>query len=465
MIKSIDVKSPYTNEIIDTLPLEDEAAVFAKLKIAHEAFMDKDKWLTKIERCAILAKLIHIMSSKREDLARLAASEGGKPLQDSLIEVDRAIQGVKIALHEVESMKGDMIPMGHTPSSANRLAFTIKEPVGVIFSLSAFNHPLNLIVHQVIPAVAVGAPVIIKPAKATPLSCINFVKLLQEAGLSEKWCQTILCENDITSKLIQDPRVQFLSFVGSAKIGWQLKSLLAPGAHCALEHGGAAPVIVEKDANIPALIPALLKAGFYHAGQVCVSVQRIYVHETIMDQVSEELVKGAGKLIVGDPLNIKTEVGPLISIKECDRIEEWVNEAKKKGGEILCGGNRINKELYQPTIILSPDDDARVSFKEIFGPVICLYPYKDRIEAIDKANSLPFSFQASIYSQDMDIILDSVNRFKADAVMVNEHPAFRVDWMPFGGSEHSGLGKGGIPYSMDDMTKEKLVVIQSRTKS
>jgi acyl-CoA reductase-like NAD-dependent aldehyde dehydrogenase len=463
MKTSIEVTSPYDNKVIDTIFLEDEAAVFAKLEKAHQAFMDKDNWLTKIERCRILAKLIHLMSAQREELAKLAAFEGGKPLQDSFIEVDRAIQGIKIALHAIEDMKGEMIPMGHTPSSSNRLAFTIKEPIGVVFSLSAFNHPLNLIVHQVIPAVAVSAPVIIKPAKATPLSCINFAKLLWEAGLPEQWCQTIVCENEITSRLVKDPRVQFLSFVGSAKVGWQLRSSLAPGADCALEHGGAAPVIVEKDANIKSLIPALLKAGFYHAGQVCVSVQRIYVHEKIMDKVSKKLVEGAKTLIVGDPLDIKTEVGPLITISECDRIEEWVAEAKDKGAQILCGGRRINDELYEPTVILSPPTNAQVSFKEIFGPVICLYPYNNRTDAINEANSLPFSFQASIYSQDMDIVMDSVNRLKADAVMVNEHPAFRVDWMPFGGSEHSGLGKGGIAYSMEDMTKEKLVVIQSKT--
>ena len=462
MPKSIDVISPYTNKVIETLPLEDEVAVFTKLEKAYQAFLDKDKWLTKIERCKILVKLIHIMSTKQEELAELAALEGGKPLQDSLIEVDRAIQGVKIALHALEDMKGDMIPMGHTPSSANRLAFTIKEPIGVVFSLSAFNHPLNLIVHQVIPAVAVGAPVIIKPAKATPLSCINFVKLLIKAGLPGKWCQTILCENEITSKLVQDSRVQFLSFVGSAKVGWKLRSILAPGAKCALEHGGAAPVIVEKDANIEALIPALLKAGFYHAGQVCVSVQRIYVHEAVMDIISEKLVAGAKELTTGDPLDIKTDVGPLISITECDRIEAWVEEAKDRNAQILCGGKKINKVLYEPTVILDPPNDAQVSFKEIFGPVVCLYPFKDRLDAIEQANSLPFSFQASVYSQDIDIIMDSVNRLKADAVMVNEHPAFRVDWMPFGGSEHSGHGRGGIPYSMDDMTKEKLVVIQSK---
>ena len=241
MARSIEVTSPYTSEVLATIPLEDEAALFAKLEKAYQAFLNRDEWLTKIERQEILVNLIHLMSDKEEELAKLAVMEGGKPLTDSLVEVKRAIQGVKVALNALENRKGDMIPMGHTASSSNRLAFTIKEPLGVVLSISAFNHPLNLIVHQVIPAVTVGAPVIIKPAKATALSCLRLVQLLAEAGLAEKWCQVIICENELTAKVVKDARVQFLSFVGSASVGWQLRSSLAPGARCALEHGGAAP--------------------------------------------------------------------------------------------------------------------------------------------------------------------------------------------------------------------------------
>ncbi|MFQ5560538.1 MAG: aldehyde dehydrogenase family protein [Nitrospinota bacterium] len=375
MTKKIEVTSPYTHHVIETIPLEDESAVFAKVEKAFQAFTDRGKWLSKTGRSKILVKLIHLMSKKQEELAKLAASEGGKPLRDSLIEVGRAVEGVKIALNSLENMKGEMVPMGHTPASENRVAYTLKEPVGVVFSISAFNHPLNLIVHQVIPAVAVGAPVLIKPAKATPLSCIRFVELLLEAGLPENWCQTILCENDVTTKVVQDARIQFLSFIGSAKVGWHLRSLLAPGAHCALEHGGAAPVLVEKDADLHEVIPALLKAGFYHAGQVCVSVQRVFVHEALVDTVIKKLVSGAKELTVGDPLSMETDVGPLISPEECDRVESWVQDAKNKGAKILCGGNRINKSLYEPTVIFDPSSDAKVSSEEIFGPVVCLYPF------------------------------------------------------------------------------------------
>jgi acyl-CoA reductase-like NAD-dependent aldehyde dehydrogenase len=462
MTDKINVTSPYSGELLESIPLEDETTVFKKLDIAYAAFTERDNWLSKVTRHKILINLIHLMSDQRMELAKLATSEGGKPLKDSLVEVDRAIQGVRVALHTMETITGEMIPMGQTLSSENRIAYTLKEPLGVVLSVSAFNHPLNLIIHQVIPAVAVGSPVLIKPSKTTPLSCFKLVEILLESGLPKAWCQTLFCKNEIINKLIKDERVQFLSFIGSASVGWHLRSILAPGARCALEHGGSAPVIVEKDANIEELLPALLKAGFYHAGQVCVSAQRVYVHESLIDTVVKGVIDGAKQLKLGDPLNIKTDVGPLISTTECTRIETWVNEAIDKGATLLCGGKKIGDSFFEPTALLNPSAKCQVSSKEIFGPVVCFYPFTERSQAIDNANDLPFSFQASIYSQNMDIILDSINRLKADAVMVNDHPAFRVDWMPFGGSEHSGLGTGGIPYSMNDMMKEKLVVIKSK---
>jgi len=461
MVKTYDIESPYSGEILDRIKIMSEELVFSKLDIAYELFTNRDKWLSKVTRIKILEQLIHLMIPQQEKLAVIAASEGGKPYKDSIVEVQRAIQGVKVAISYLENSTGNMIPMGHTSSSENRISFTIKEPIGVVFSISAFNHPLNLIIHQVIPAIIAGAPVLIKPAKTTSLSCKNFVELLYDAGLPEEWCQLIVCENEVATKLVMDKRIQFLSFIGSSKVGWKLRSLLSDGARCVLEHGGAAPVIVEKDANLEEAIPALVKSGFYHAGQVCVSSQRIYVHEDIVETVSARLKEEVLKLKVGDPLDKDTDVGPIISKTECSRIESWVNEAKDMNTEIICGGNKINDVLFEPTIILNPDKKLNVSTKEIFGPVVCIYSYKDRLEAINQANSLPLSFQASIYSKDMDVIMDSINRLKADAVMVNEHPAFRVDWMPFGGSEESGLGTGGIPYSIDDMTKEKLVVIKS----
>ena len=431
------------------------------LSKAHDLFIDQSKWLKKHERITILEKVITIMEGRVEELTNIAAEEGGKPYMDSKVEVNRAINGVKLAIEHLGTLGGTEIPMGMTPSSDNRLAFTTREPIGVVASVSAFNHPLNLIIHQTIPAIAVGCPVIIKPANTTPRSCFAFVEILYEAGLPAAWCQAFICDNEAAEKIVIDERVNYFSFIGSAKVGWYLRSKLAPGTRCALEHGGAAPVIVEDDAKIKDILPSLMKGGFYHAGQVCVSVQRIFAHESIAKQLAEKMAEAAKQLIVGDPLNKETEVGPLILPREVDRVEEWVQEAKDKGTEVLCGGEKISETCYAPTILYNPSADSKVSTQEIFGPVVCVYPYTDRNEAIKIANSLPFAFQASVFTNKLDVALDTTKKLNATAVMVNDHTAFRVDWMPFGGRDASGIGMGGIPYSMHEMTRDKLMVFKS----
>jgi len=370
---------------------------------------------------------------------------------------------VQIAAGQISELKGEQIPMGLTKASENRLAWTMREPIGVVSSISAFNHPLNLIVHQSVTAIAAGCPVIIKPALTTPLSCLALVDILKEAGLPDGWCQAIIAENEVAEQLVVDKRVNYFSFIGSARVGWYLRSKLAPGTRSALEHGGAAPVIVEADADFDEMLPALLKGGFYHAGQVCVSVQRVFAHESICDKLADKLAEMASKLVVGDPMDEATEVGPLILPKEVDRVEEWVNEALTSGAKLLTGGNRISNTCYEPTVLLNPALDAKVSTLEIFGPVVHVYSYKDRDKAIEIANSLDVHFQASVFTKNLDVALDCVNKLNATAVMVNDHTAFRVDWMPFGGRDASGIGMGGIQYSMHEMTRVKLMVIKSNS--
>ena len=458
-MNKIDVVAAFDNKSIEKIDVASSLEVEEAIELAFQTHSNIDSRLPKYKRIEILQKLIQLMVSQKDSIIEIAAKEGGKPWIDTEIEVDRAIGGVKIAINEIENLSGTQIPMGHTKSSQNRIAFTTTEPRGVVLAISAFNHPVNLIVHQVIPAIAAGCPVIIKPSSTTPLSCLKFIDLLYESGLPKAYCQALICTRKDAEKLVSDNRISFFSFIGSGKVGWRLRSMLSPGVHCALEHGGAAPVIVQNDANIDKLIPSLLKGGYYHAGQVCVSVQRVYVHESILDEVLKKFTPQVKKLIVGDPLDKKTEVGPLISSKEVDRVESWVDEAAQSGGEILCGGKRISDTLYEPTIILNPDGKAKVSTKEIFGPVVCFYTFSSIDDAIAKANALPYSFQAAIFTSDINTVFDTSKRLKAEAVMINDHTAFRVDWMPFGGSEQSGLGTGGIGYSIKDMTREKLMVI------
>jgi acyl-CoA reductase-like NAD-dependent aldehyde dehydrogenase len=460
-MNTIKVTSPFDGSLIKELPLLDEQQVEEKISKAYALFKDRSRWLEPYKRIEILEKTKEIMQSRVEELTKIAAAEGGKPYQDSKVEVLRAINGVQLAIEHIGQMKGEQIPMGTTAASINRWAFTMREPIGVVLSVSAFNHPLNLAVHQVIPAFAVGCPVLIKPATTTPMSAIELVKMLKEAGLPEDWAEVVICNRQNAENLVKDDRVNYLSFIGSAEVGWSLRSKLAPGTRCALEHGGSAPVIVEADADLTKTVPALAKGGFYHAGQVCVSVQRVFVQKQLVEEFSKQLVDQANALKVGDPLDPTTEVGPLIQPYEVDRVEEWVNEAIAEGAKLLCGGTRISDTCYQPTVLLNPAQESKVSQHEVFGPVVCIYSYDDIQEAIDRSNSLPLAFQSAVFTSNIDTAMNAVNQFNASTVTVNDHTAFRVDWMPFGGRDASGIGMGGIPHSMHEMTREKLMVIKS----
>ena len=457
----LKVFSPYNQELIKEIPLNTVEDVERALHKTTAVFNDKQNWMPAFQRVAILERVVEIMTSREDYLADLATKEGGKPLMDSKVEVLRAINGVKIAAQTINQLHGEEIPMGLTPSSTNRISFTTKEPIGVVVAISAFNHPLNLIVHQVATAIAAGCPVIVKPALTTPLSCIEFVEILKEAGLPRDWCQLIICEDELAEKLATDTRVNYLTFIGSAKVGWYLRSKIATGTRIALEHGGVAPVIVEQDADVAELIPAIVKGGFYQSGQVCVSVQRVFVHEQFLDKFLPLIVKATNNTIVGNPLDEKTAVGPLILPTEVDRVEAWVNEAINEGAELLCGGKRISSTCFEPTVLLNPNKNSKVSVQEIFGPVICIYTYKNIEEAINQANALPFAFQAAVFTKNIDKAFSISKQLNAAAVMINDHTAFRVDWMPFGGRKSSGIGVGGIQYTINEMLQDKLLVIKT----
>lgn len=458
----LEVRAPWDNSVIATVDAADSAAVEQALATAHALFRDRSAWLSPAQRIAILQKAAGIMQSRRDELAIEAAREGGKPLPDSIVEVDRAIDGVHGCIECLRSDAGREIPMGINAASGRRMAMTHREPIGVVVAVSAFNHPLNLIIHQVGPAIAAGCPVIVKPAEDTPLSCFRFVEILREAGLPDAWCQALVVKDlTVATQLVTDMRVGFFSFIGSARVGWMLRSQLAAGTRCALEHGGAAPAIVHADADLSDALPLLAKGGFYHAGQVCVSVQRVYCHDSIAREVADSLAELGKAMQVGDPTLADTEVGPLIRHAEVDRVAGWVDEAVASGAELLCGGERLSDSCYAPTVLLNPPEEVRVSRQEIFGPVICVYSYDDVDDALARANSLPFAFQAAVFTGNIDTALKCYRELDASAIMVNDHTAFRVDWMPFAGLRQSGLGTGGIPYTYEDMTIEKMLVLRS----
>lgn len=462
MSQPLEVTSPYDGAVLGEVPRADGAVAEQALANAHALFRDRGQWLAVHERVAILDEAARIMAGRRDELALQAAREGGKPLTDSVVETNRAIDGMRLASETIRSRAGNVVPVDGTPSGAHRIAFTEHEPIGVVVAVSAFNHPLNLIVHQVAAAVAAGCPVIVKPAEDTPLSCRAFVDILHAAGLPRDFCQFVMPEDlELAERLVTDPRVGFFSFIGSPKVGWMLRSKLAPGTRCALEHGGAAPLVLAADAELENAVAAVTKGGFYHAGQVCVSVQRVFADRQVARDFAERLARAATALQVGDPAAAETEVGPLIRPRELDRVAEWVDEAVAGGAEVLCGGERLDHNCYAPTVLFDPPADVRVSREEIFGPVICVYPYDALDDALRQANDLPFAFQAAVFSRDLETALRVYRRIDASAVMVNDHTAFRVDGMPFAGLRRSGLGVGGIPYTIHDMQIEKMMVVHS----
>jgi len=463
MAAALPVVRAFDRKPMTEIPEDDAALLEVKLQAAADAFRNRHtshKGRAPHERAALLYHVAQRLEERRQHFTLLIAQEGGKPVSDAAVEVTRAIDGLRNAAEALRDFAGREVPMGLSRASEGRWAFTTQEPIGIVAAISAFNHPLNLIVHQIAPAIAVGCPVIVKPAPATPLCCLDLVGLLHDAGLEEDWCQTfVTSDNALAERLATDPRVAFLSFIGSAHVGWHLRSRLAAGTRCALEHGGAAPVIIDRSARLDEVIEPIVKGGYYHAGQVCVSVQRIYVHKSLRPAFDERLAARVQALHVGDPVRPETEVGPMIHPRETQRVSAWIQEALSGGARII-GGGRLSDTTLLPSILLDPPLTARVSQLEVFGPVVCVYSFEDLDQAIEAANALPTAFQASIFSQEIAPALHAARCLDASAVLINDHTAFRTDWMPFAGRRESGYGTGGIPYSMSDMSQEKMVVFR-----
>lgn len=457
MTAGLQVADPSTGETIDEIALTGWEKIDAWLDEMVQLHRS-NSLLPAYRRIEILRTARMTMGERRDELALLIAKEGGKPLKDAIVEADRAITGLDLAVTELMAERGEQIPMDLTKAGAGRTAFTFREPIGPVVAVSAFNHPLNLIVHQVIPAVATGCPVIVKPADDTPLSARTLVEILHQSGLPEEWCRFAPCDIPTAERMVTDPRVAFLSFIGSAKVGWMLRSKLAPGTRCALEHGGAAPVLIDRGVRVDEILPALVKGGYYHSGQVCVSVQRVFVPRANCDEFAERLAEKVAELTIGDAKDTNTDCGPLIRPAEIDRVASWVNASS---GRIVCGGTMLSERFYAPTVLLEPGRKDDVSTKEIFGPVVCVYGYDDPDAAIEQANALPYAFQAAVFSDSLEFGWNAIRKFDASAVMVNDHSAFRVDWMPFAGRRQSGYGTGGIGHTMRDMTQEKLAVLKA----
>ncbi len=454
-----EVRSPWSGAVVATVEQADATVVADVLARQTALFADRSRHLPHHERAAILRRAAALAADRAEELALQVAQEGGKPLTDARVEIARGINGLELAAEEGVRLAGHEVPMRATAAATGRLAFTTREPIGLVAAVSAFNHPFNLIVHQVAPAVAAGCPVVVKPASATPLSAHAVVDLLVEAGLPADWAVCLPMPGSTAEALVTDPRIAFLTFIGSGEVGWGLRRTVADGVRCAMEHGGAAPLVVDVGADLERLVPRIVKGGYYHAGQVCVSVQRVLAVDGVQHELVERLQEAIARLHVGDPTDPRTEVGPLIAAAEVDRVHGWVEEALKMGASMPIGGEALGNQCYAPTLLVDTPSQARTMSAEVFGPVMNVVTAHDLDEAIAIANAVPFSFQASICTPDVERAMYAATRLSAAAVMVNDHTAFRVDWMPFAGRGVSGLGTGGIPHTLAEMTAEKLIVL------
>ena len=455
--RKMEVKNPYNGEVVGLVNLATEEIMEEALSKADTAF-HVTKSLPAYERSKILADVSSKLAERRADIARIMSLESGKPIKDAEAEVDRAIFTFKVASSEAERFGGDLIPMDLIPGSEGRIAILRRFPIGPTLGICPFNFPLNLVVHKVAPALAVGNPIIIKPASATPLTSLKLAEIAAETSLPPGGASFLPCPSSLAERVLQDDRIKKFTFTGSSDVGWRLKELV-PKKKVTLELGGNAALIVHSDGDLSYAIPRAVYGAFYYAGQSCISIQRIFVHQDIFDEFTSEFLKRVGALKVGDPLDRNTDVGPMIDETAAKRAEEWIGEAVEGGAEILIGGRR-ERNILEPTVLTQVKPDMKVSCQEVFAPVVTLDPYSSFEEVIRLVNSSPYGLQAGLFTRDLERILYAYREIEVGGVIINDVPTYRVDHMPYGGMKDSGFGREGVKYAMEEMTEPKLLVLR-----
>lgn len=418
----------------------------------------------KISKLEIACALKHIATrilEEKESFAHLIATEGGKPLKDALIEVERASLTFTLCAEEATRIHGEMIPMERSSAALGKIAFTMKEPIGPVLAISAFNHPLNLLAHQVGCALASGCVVVLKPSPGTPLNAYQLKRLFLETNLPSEVLTIVPCDIPEIEQMVANKVFGYVSFIGSAKVGWSLRSKLAPGTRLALEHGGIAPAIVCSDADIERSVKSLIKGAFYHAGQVCISTQRIFIHKNIQETFVRHFIEEVKKLKTQSATLPDTDVGPLIRPSEVVRIKSWIKEAVNFGAKLLVGNSSAGEhhQFLHPTVLFNVSEKSKLMNEEVFGPVVCINEFEDLDKLMESLNDTELIFESSIFTYDMSVFMKAVKTIPAMSLVINEHTAFRVDWMPFGGHKASGLGMGGVKYSIEEMTRTKQIIL------
>jgi acyl-CoA reductase-like NAD-dependent aldehyde dehydrogenase len=458
--ETYEVLSPYDGAPVAVVHRAGSEEIERAIVGAVEAFATTRR-LPSWQREQVLERISAAITEGREELARTIALEAGKPIRTARIEVDRAAYTFSVAAEESKRIYGEIVPLDWLPGNEGREALVRRVPLGPVAGITPFNFPLNLVAHKVAPALAAGNPILLRPASQTPCSSLALGRIVLEAGWPEGAIAVLPCTTERAQPLVEDDRIKLLTFTGSPVVGWGLKGR-AGRKRVTLELGGNAAVIVNDDADVAYAAERVAWGGFAYAGQTCISVQRVYVHEKVYDAFAQELVSLVDALTVGDPLDEATDVGPVIDRANAERIEEWLEEAKAAGATVLAGGER-DGNLWRPTVVEGAPERVRVSCEEVFAPVVGLHRFADVEEAIDAAGSSEFGLQAGIFTNDMRVVEDAFDRIEVGGLMVNDVSSFRIDHMPYGGVKSSGLGREGLRYAIEEMTEPKLLTTHRRS--
>lgn len=449
------VNNPFSNEIIAEVYLagkpELEEAILSAQKIEAEL-----RYLPSHKKYSILMDIAKKMNEQRDLLARTLCLEAAKPIKYAYGEVDRAIQTFIVAAEESKRLPSECIQIDWTPAGEGKEGIVRYFPVGLIAGISPFNFPLNLTTHKLAPAIAAGCPIILKPARSTPLSALLLAKIIDTTELPKGALSVLPMDRESGNQLVTDERFALLTFTGSPHVGWNMKNQ-AGKKRVVLELGGNAGVIVTETADLNKAIPKCVSGAFAYSGQVCIHTQRIYVHHSIFNEFTNRFVEQTSSLKHGNPLDPSTEISSMIDEENAIRIEQWVREAVEDQAKIVCGGKREGS-YYPPTVITNTKKEMKVCAQEVFGPIVVIEPYRSFNDAIEYVNSSEYGLQAGVFTNKLNEQNDAFNEIKAGGVIINDAPTFRVDHMPYGGIKNSGFGREGVKYAMHDMLEPKLLV-------
>jgi acyl-CoA reductase-like NAD-dependent aldehyde dehydrogenase len=454
--ETFEVKSPFDAAVVATVSKPTKADIEAATAAADEAFEETRKLPVHV-RSEALSHISKRLAERIDEVAESIAREGGKPLKWAKVEAARAVSTFQWAAEVLRADDGEIMRLDTEAALGTRLGLIRRFPLGPVLAITPFNFPVNLVAHKVAPALAVGAPIVVKPATATPLGALLLGELFSETDLPPKMMSVLPISGSEAGGLVKDDRYAKISFTGSSEVGWNMRSE-APKKAITLELGGNAGVIIHSDADLERAAQRVAFGGYYQAGQSCISVQRVLVHSDVADNFNELLVREVSKLKNGDPMDPETDVGPVIDHDSLERISQWVDEAVQAGAEILVGGKREDP-FYAPTVLANTESSMKVRCEEIFGPVVTVSTYDDFEAAIKEVNNSKYGLQAGVFTNDVNRLMTAWRDLEVGGVIGNDVASFRADQMPYGGSKDSGAGREGLRYAMSEMTEPRIMVL------